>query len=140
MMWLLCWFSDSFRRRFDWRTADKALVKNPLTPAKAGAHFRHGSRPPSRLSGNLRNPSFRGSGAAREPGTHERGPAPAWDEPVFIGSGPGPLGPSRNDAHPRASPDSLPSPGGRGGASPDSLPSPGGRGGASPDSLPSPGG
>jgi hypothetical protein len=33
----------------------KAHIKNPVIPAKAGAHFRHGSRP-SRLSGNRRVP------------------------------------------------------------------------------------
>src|SRR3984893_14384541 len=46
--------------------------------------------PASRLSGNLKYPSFRGSGAAREPGTQEHRPLPAWEWPVFIGSGPGP--------------------------------------------------
>ena len=60
-------------------------------------------RPPlSRLPGNLKYPSFRGSGprvrasrgprtgSAREPGTQEHRPLPAWEWPVFIGSGPGP--------------------------------------------------
>src|SRR3984893_16610785 len=46
--------------------------------------------PASRLSGNLKYPSFRGSGAAREPGTQEHKPLPTWESLVFIGSGPGP--------------------------------------------------
>src|SRR5258705_4416349 len=46
---------------------------------------------------NLR--SFRGAGAACAPGIYEHGPVNAVDGPVFIGSGPGPLGPSRNDFH-----------------------------------------
>jgi hypothetical protein len=41
--------------------------------------------------------SFRGACFAREPGTHEHGPAGAEHEPVFMGPGPGPDGPSRND-------------------------------------------
>jgi hypothetical protein len=34
--------------------------------------------------------SFRGGGAAREPGTQEHGPIKAWEKLVFLGSGPGP--------------------------------------------------
>lgn len=34
--------------------------------------------------------SFRGGGAAREPGTQEHGPIKAWKKLVFLGSGPGP--------------------------------------------------
>jgi len=37
-------------------------------------------------------PSFRGAGAAREPGTHEQRPLNAGQKPVFMGSGPGPSG------------------------------------------------
>src|ERR1700730_6452285 len=36
--------------------------------------------------------SFRGAGAACEPGTHAHGPTITVGGPVFIGSGPGPLG------------------------------------------------
>jgi predicted nucleotidyltransferase len=36
--------------------------------------------------------SFRGAGAAREPGTHERGPPRILEKPVFMDSGPAPSG------------------------------------------------
>jgi hypothetical protein len=36
--------------------------------------------------------SFRGAGAACGPGTHAHVPVNTVDGPVFIGSGPGPLG------------------------------------------------
>ena len=40
--------------------------------------------------------SFRGAGNVSEPGSHETGVANIWGL-VFMGSGPGPRGPSRND-------------------------------------------
>src|SRR4029077_15223565 len=43
-----------------------------------------------RLSKNQEYSSFRGSGAAREPGTQEHRPPPTREWPVFIGFGPGP--------------------------------------------------
>jgi hypothetical protein len=36
--------------------------------------------------------SFRGAGAACETGTHAHGPVSTADGPVFMGSGPGPVG------------------------------------------------
>jgi hypothetical protein len=41
--------------------------------------------------------SFRGAGFAREPGTQELRPARIGVKLVFMASGPGPQGPSRND-------------------------------------------
>jgi hypothetical protein len=41
--------------------------------------------------------SFRGAGFAREPGIQEYGPEKSIAWPVFMGSGPAPYGPSRND-------------------------------------------
>src|SRR5262249_51385531 len=41
--------------------------------------------------------SFRGAGIAREPGTQEHGLERTMVWPVFVGSGPDPGGPSRND-------------------------------------------
>src|SRR5438270_6368824 len=51
----------------------------------------------SRLRKNAGTLSFRGAGSAREPGIHEHGPEKSVVWPVFMGSGPGPDGPSRND-------------------------------------------
>jgi hypothetical protein len=36
--------------------------------------------------------SFRGTGAAREPGSYEHQQAATWDSSVFMVSGPAPLG------------------------------------------------
>src|SRR5260370_22409020 len=41
--------------------------------------------------------SFRGAGFAREPGSREHGLTKPRRRPVFMASGPGPYGPSRND-------------------------------------------
>ena len=51
----------------------------------------------SRLLKNAETLSFRGAGSAREPGTQEHGPEKSMAWPVFMVSGPGPDGPSRND-------------------------------------------
>ena len=52
----------------------------------------------NRLRKNAGTPSFRGAVSAREPGIQEHGPEKSIAWPVFMGSGPGPDGPSRNDA------------------------------------------
>jgi hypothetical protein len=52
----------------------------------------------SRLLKNAETSSFRGAGSAREPGNQEHGPEKSIAWPVFMGSRPGPDGPSRNDA------------------------------------------
>src|SRR5207237_1860053 len=54
-------------------------------------------QPASRLLKNAGTSSFRGAGSAREPGIQEHGPEKSIAWPVFMGSGPGPDGPSRND-------------------------------------------
>jgi hypothetical protein len=91
-------------------------MKKPMIAIRSGANLTLGTQPflrhaRERLSGNLKYPSFRGSGAAREPGTQEHRPLPAWEWPVLIGPGPGSYGPSRNDeevsARQRHFPDSL---------------------------------
>jgi hypothetical protein len=41
--------------------------------------------------------SFRGAGEAREPGIQKHGPEKSMARPVFMDSGSGPEGPSRND-------------------------------------------
>src|SRR6202011_3812740 len=51
----------------------------------------------SRLRKNAGTSSFRSAGFAREPGIQEHGPEKSMDWPVFMVSGPGPDGPSRND-------------------------------------------
>ena len=70
------------------------------TPAQAGAHFRHGSRPaPGWVPISPWVPacervkkyemrSFRGAGTAREPGTQAHGVLRYRQGAVFIGSGP----------------------------------------------------
>jgi hypothetical protein len=56
--------------------------------------FTHGF---SRLGKNAGTSSFRGAGSAREPGIQEHGREKSKARPVFMGSGPGPDRPSRND-------------------------------------------
>src|SRR3954467_10056440 len=56
--------------------------------------FTHGF---SRLGKNAGTSSFRGAGSAREPGIQEHGREKSMARPVFMGSGPGPDRPSRND-------------------------------------------
>ena len=51
----------------------------------------------SRVRKNAGTSSFRGAGFACEPGTQEHGLEKSIAWPVFMGSGPGPDGPSRND-------------------------------------------
>src|SRR5271169_2302570 len=51
----------------------------------------------SRLRKNAGTSSFRGAGCAREPESQEHGPDKSIAWPVFMGSGPGPDGPSRNN-------------------------------------------
>ena len=52
----------------------------------------------SRLRKNAGTSSFRGAGFAREPGIQEHGSKKSMAWPVFMVSGPGHDGPSRNDA------------------------------------------
>jgi hypothetical protein len=52
---------------------------------------------PSRLRKNGKTASFRGPSGARQPGNHEYSLAKSMAWPVFLNSGPGPKGPSRND-------------------------------------------
>ena len=59
--------------------------------------MRRERRGPSRLRKNAGTSSFRGAGSAREPGIQEHGPEKSIAWPVFMGSGPGPDGPSRKD-------------------------------------------
>src|SRR5438552_1100947 len=76
----------------------KNLTKLPLLvviPAEAGIQGRKAAAvapgpPLSRVSGNLKYPSFRGLDAVREPGIQAHRPPPTWEWPGFIGSGPGP--------------------------------------------------
>ena len=51
----------------------------------------------SRPLKNAETSSFRGAGDAREPGNQEHGPEKSTGWPVYMGFGPGPGGPSRND-------------------------------------------
>jgi hypothetical protein len=51
----------------------------------------------SRLRKNAGTSSFPGVGFAREPGIQEHGPKKSMSWPVLMESGPGPVGPSRND-------------------------------------------
>ena len=52
----------------------------------------------NRLRKNSGISSSRGAGLARELGIHEHGIAKSMARPVFLDSGPGPEGPSRNDS------------------------------------------
>ncbi len=56
---------------------------------------------PQQGAGNAEALSFRGAGFAREPEIHEHEPIKAVVRPVFLASGPGPEGPSRNDGRRR---------------------------------------
>jgi len=64
-----------------------------IRPADIGPHAdlqHHALQSHFRLASTF--PSFRGMGAAREPGIHEHELALSWDGPVFMASGPAPLG------------------------------------------------
>jgi hypothetical protein len=74
-----CRCSPSFRRSANFFTRSEGGVPWPL-----GSGFRACERMP--------NPSFRGAGTAREPGTHEHRPAKYRQIAVFLGSRPAPAG------------------------------------------------
>ena len=88
-------------RYIDWEGNAVSITASQVTSDRWGEDwllYFDQSPASSRLWKKAEPSSFRSAGFAREPGSHEHRFLKSMAWPVFLGSGPGPEGPSRNDS------------------------------------------
>ena len=85
--------SDAFRLMMEPKAAGSFFNQNGRDLLADLLHMQQRNR----VRKNARRLSFRSAGFARESGIHEHEVVKSMAWPVFLDSGPGPEGPSRND-------------------------------------------